>query len=262
MKLMLSVVALAAIAGSANAQVLFETDFENSTTYPIGTQLNSRPGWDATGNAGFVITDNIGAPGNSAVVVNTATWAANGTRWNWVNTPVDAATLALNPVVRAQTDVAIASGGGTRQTWAGLDVYGFAGATFGRIGAIRLRDDGGLDVLGGTTGAQVVSLPAASLPLNTFFRVGLEMNFATQKMSFLVDGVALDISAFPGLDTFDETEFSDADLYMVRAAQSTTVAGTGGDTAVFDNYRVEIVPAPGAVALAGLASLVGIRRRR
>lgn len=260
MKLMLSVAALAAIVGSANAQVLFETDFEDATTYPIGSQLNTRPGWDATGNAGFVVTDNVGPVGNAAIVVNTATWTANANRFNWVNTPVSPAQLAVTPIVLIETDVAILSGGGTRRTQAGIQGYS---AAVGLIGGLTLRDDGGVNISGGTGAGITASLPAGSLPLNTFFRFGIEMNFATQTQRFLIDGVAIDVSAVPGLNQFDETDFNDADLFVQRTTQASGTGGTTGDTAIFDNYKVQIVvPAPGAMALAGLAGFVGIRRRR
>lgn len=259
MNRMLTLAAVAALAGSAQAAVLFQTDFQSYTT---GGQLWAQPGWDAFGDNGFIITDNVGATGNKAVVANTANFSANGSYWNYTNTPKTAAQLAVpgGNIIAAEAKVAILSGGGTRQSYAGLDLYGNLGATFGRIGALRISDSGQFQILSNIGATTTVWSSAANvLPLSTFYTLRIEANFATQRAKYFINGV--EVTGGAGYDVFDEDSFSDADLYAVRAAAAAG-GGAGGDTLIFDDYKVEQIPTPGALALAALGGAVAARRRR
>ena len=260
MSKILSALMVAGLAGSANAAVLFGTSFE-APAYAAGGQLWANAAWDSFGDVGFVITNNPAqsATGNQHIRVDSAAFSANGSRWNWVNTPRTAAQLASpNNIIAAEVKTAILSGGGTRTTAAGIDLYGNVGATFGRLGALRITDTGQFQILQDTAGVTTVWSSAANvLALNTYHTLRVEANFATQKARYFINGV--EIFGGAGYDSFDDNSFSDADLYVVRSGLTGT---TGGDVALFDDYLVDQIPSPSALALLGMGGLLAARRRR
>jgi hypothetical protein len=164
---------------------------------------------------------------------------------------------SANPIIRASANVAIINQSTTRASTAGLDLYDDTGAF--RIGAIRIRDDGGVDFLNGQSTTLVASLGAGSLSTSAYYNLAIEANFNTNTLRYFIGGV--EITGFSaGFATFTgSTGFGDADLYVTR---NNPTSSTGGDTAFFDDLLIERIPAPGSLALVGIAGVFAGRRRR
>jgi len=251
---------VAGAAASASAALPYSTSFENFANGALPGQL----GWATTGAGAsslFTVgsTAGLALTGSKYVTINTANFASNTSNWAWIDNPQSAFDLATTPIITAKVNVAILSGGGTRQSMGGLDLYNASGSA--RLAAIRFRDNGQIDVI--NNNAQLASTAAGAVSLNAYYELAIQLNYQTGKIKWFVGGTELTGFA-AGFDTLTSTDFGDADLYAVRTGlNGTTTGGTTGDTILYDDYSVTAtVPTPGSIALLGMAGVFAGRRRR
>lgn len=109
--------------------------------------------------------------------------------------------------------------------------------------------------------AGTASVALTGFTLNTYYQLSIAFDFGADKLRWYVNGSQINTSSLAGFDTFTATDFGDADLYAVRAAAPVGTS-TGSHVLGFDDFSVVSTPAPGAIALLGVAGLVGARRRR
>jgi hypothetical protein len=258
MKTLFAAALVAAVAGSSSATVIYSTSFENFAN----GNLPGQNGWATAGaSALFQVANTAGlaATGSKYVTFNTSgiNSATTASRWSWIDTPVAGLGASANPIIRASANVAIVNQSTTRTSTAGLDLYDNTGSF--RIGAIRIRDDGGVDFLNGKAVTEVASLGAGTLSTATYWNLRIDANFSNNTLRYYINGT--EITGFgAGFATFTgSTGFGDADLYVTR----TNPAGSsGGDTAFFDDLLIENVPTPGSLSLLALAGIAAGRRRR
>lgn len=94
-------------------------------------------------------------------------------------------------------------------------------------------------------------------PFGQWNRYLLEIDYNADQYSVSFNGTRL---ATTGFVDDGIVGFTDAPLAALAATGDTIGLATG--TAYFDNYSIEIVPEPSALAMVGLASLGLLRRRR
>ena len=98
------------------------------------------------------------------------------------------------------------------------------------------------------------------MPFGQWNRFMLEMNYATHDYAVYLNGALLRTSDFVD-DEMGIVGFTDAPLATLAAGPSAAEQAAPG-TAFYDNYRIDIVPEPGSLAMIGVASLALLRRRR
>lgn len=264
MKSTISIVSIAgalSLAAAASAQsTLYSTGFEASQGYTAG-DLNSQNGWSTfqPGAGSSYANVTFSAPSNTggAVSLTSGTDANTSPRYAWpagYGSAFEAAANAGEVVHTTSVDMYMASGN----------------ASTARLGAVTF-DATGNRILGGFYVQQSTGLvyllayynnagTLNNFAFNTNQTIGFNqwVSFTTTwdrwtgrmtvswgSNSFFVDGAAIGSIA-------DETDF-----YATRNGSTTAT------TVYFDNLSISTsVPAPGAVALLGLAGLAGGRRRR
>lgn len=257
----LAAVSVMVSASAATAAVNYSTSFESPFTTAA---LAGQQGWvptsgGASGN--FVVGAVAGRArtGTQYVGYDYTSGTSTAGRWSWIAQDQTAAQLATNWIVTTSVYVQILTPatGTNRVTGGGLDAYNAAGS--GRLGAMRLQSDGKLVLVNSAnlTG----SLSLTGFAFNTYYQLSMSLNFQTNKISWAINGQTIDTSAIAGLDSFTGTDFGDADLYITRA-NPTSGTATGGHFVAFDDYSITSTPAPGSIALLGVAGIVGARRRR
>jgi hypothetical protein len=94
-------------------------------------------------------------------------------------------------------------------------------------------------------------------PFGQWNRYTLEIDYQSDEYRVIYNGTEIASSTFvdPGI-----TGFTDAPLAALAATFESL--GTASGTAYFDNYSIEIVPEPSALAVVGLGALGLLRRRR
>lgn len=243
MKTLVSAAAVVATsAGVANAAVLYSTGFESPFT--VGT-LNGQQGWAC--DAGSIQNAAGGARTGTQYAQMTGTQISGvGTAsWGWYT---GAGLVPGNQTLVMTCYAGIFNYSGTRTFTAGLDAYD---SSVARIGAVYLTSDGNIGVLDGIGGGGATT--GLNLALNVYRKLQMVANYGTGSINFLVD----DVLIYTG--SFTNTDFGDADIRGTRGS-----TGTGGGTVQmrFDDYSIEVIPAPGALALAGVGGLLAARRRR
>ena len=255
----LAALSVLASASAATAAVNYSTSFESPFTTAA---LPGQQGWATTGASGNFIVGNVAGrarTGTQYVGYDYTTGTSTASRWSWIAQDQTAAQLATDWLVTTSVYVQILTpaAGTTRLTSGGLDAYNAAGSA--RLGAMRLRSDGAL-VLTNSAGASG-ALAVTGFAFNTYYQLSMSLNFQTNKISWAINGQAIDTSAIAGLDTFTGTDFGDTDLYITRS-NPTSGTATGGHFVTFDDYSITSTPAPGSIALLAVAGIVGSRRRR
>lgn len=250
------------LAGSAAAALSYTTSFESPFTTGA---LAGQQGWVTSASGGSTAMSVTGASGQSRTGTQAVSYNTNlvsGTQWQWFEPQAQtAADLAdpANSIVRASVWVnvfsASAATGVTRISYAGLDCYNPAGTT--RLGFIRVASNGFVQINNGGTSTLQAAITGFSL--NQWNKVTIELDYGADKLRWFFNDVQLNTSGSAGYDTFTATDFGDADIYGTRSTAAGTT--TGGHTLLWDDYTVETVPTPGAIALLGLAGLAARRRR-
>ncbi len=263
MKNVIAAAMIAAVGASASASVLYATSFE-APTFAAGS-LNGQDGWTAASSPATLFqvsgTPGFARTGSQFVFVNTASQTSTGSNWNFKPTIVDPVTPP-NSIIRASVWTAVlnnTTAAVNRQSAGGIDLYD--NATGGRIGGIRVRNDGAIVVLNsaGSSG----TLGAGSVTGNAYNQVSVEADFGLGVVRYFINGIQINTSGLGATwANFNAANgFGDADLYTVRT--NTQTSGTsGGHTVLFDDFSVERIPTPGALSVLGLAGLVAARRRR
>lgn len=260
MKNVIAAAMVAAVGASASAVDLYTTSFE-APTFAVG-MLNGQDGWAASsspaslfqvnGAAGFART------GSQFVFVNSANQSLGGSNWNFRPTII-APVLPPNSTIRASVHTAVlnnTTAAVNRTTSSGIDLYDDVG---GRLGAIRIRNDGAISIL--NSAGAVANTAAGAVTANAYNQVAVEADFALGRARFYVNGIELDTSALGATwANFSATGFGDADLYTIRLNTATT--NSGGHTALFDDFSLQAIPTPSALSVLGLAGLIAARRRR
>jgi hypothetical protein len=256
----LAACAASVVAASAGAAVSYSTSFEAPfTTGDIAGQQ----GWATSvegGSSGFIVGNVAGRARTGTQYVSTDT-SLNSSGWQWwegsASTGGQAQTAAQlaepgSSIVRVSSwvNVFAAAASTTRTSYAGIQGYDGAVAS---MGFIRVTSAGGLQLNNGTT---TLAATITGFALNQWNKIGIEFDYGADKIRFYFNDVLIDLSSQSGFDAFTKTSFGDIDLFRSRTS------GTGGHTLLWDDYSVETIPAPGAIALLGVAGLVGARRRR
>jgi MYXO-CTERM domain-containing protein len=251
----------AGLSGSSMAAVSYSTSFESPFTTGA---LAGQQGWVTSAAGGSTAMQVASTPGLARTGSQYVTYNTNvtlGTQWQWFEPQAQtAADLAdpANSIVRASVWVnvysASAASGVTRISYAGLDCYDITGST--RLGFIRVASNGFVQINNGSASSLQASITGFSL--NQWNKVTIEFDYAADKIRWYFNDALITPTA--GYDTFLGTTFGDADVFGSRSTATGTT--TGGHTLLWDDYSVQTVPAPGALALLGVAGLVGARRRR
>lgn len=262
MKNLVAAVAVAGLAASASATVLYSTSFESPF---VNGALPGQQGW-ATSAAGastlFQVANTAGLARTGSRFVQFGTANINATvgstaaRWSWIDQVQPSLAGSALPIIRASVWVAVLNSSTTRESTGGIDLYNDAGTA--RIGAIRIADNGRIDLINGDSINAIVSTPAGAVTPNAYNQVTVEANFNTNTLRYFINGFEIGLPAGFGIFA-GSTGFGDADLYVTR---NNPTGSSGGDTVLFDDLLIERIPTPGAVSVLALAGLAAARRRR
>ena len=248
--------AVACVSSAASAGIIYSTGFNASEGYVVGN-LNGQQGWETYQPAAGTGSPVASITADGRVQMNSGTSASESGRYAWHGN------------YGAQFDVERAAGNTRLYTTVEMNVAR-AQTSVGRIGLVNY-DTTGTKILSGfyvqvNTGAVYMlgwynnagTAGTYAFNTNTFLTFDTWTTMTTTwdsdtgrfqvfvgSTGFYVDGAAAGATA-------DETDF-----YATRNA------GTIAGSALFDNLEIgTTTPAPGALALLGVAGLAGARRRR
>jgi MYXO-CTERM domain-containing protein len=248
---MVAVAAAAAVAGSANATVV------NFATAPtVGTYSTDAvgPGSSSAYNApngSWLLTSggygyanyNIAAPASLSL----GNAYASGTAQYAANSSVPGSGQAISPVF--VFSVSIASANDAQITIGGVGgIYALGSSN--AYDAVRARQSFGF-MLGTNAGSAIVQVLGN--------RSGLAGGFAALGGSTTWDQL---MAATTGSGATWGSQLLTAVSVTAAFAENTYDVSTQGNGVSVDVYGFSVVPAPGALALLGVAGIVGARRRR
>jgi len=252
--------AAAVLSSAASAGIFYSTGFED---FAAG-DVNGQNGWTTydptftTGGGNFASVT-TGAPagfgGSNAMRFDSGTSATSSPRYAWApafGSAFSAEAAAGNNIFYAQTSMYMGSGQ-TSTARHGMVTFDATGSKI-LTGFYVQANTGLVYLLANYNNAGTIN----NFAFNTNITMGFDQwvtftttwNQTTGRMEvywgangFYVDGAAAGSTA-------DECDF-----------YNTRNASTLGATSYFDNLEIGAVPAPGAIALLGLAGLAGRRRR-
>ena len=273
--------AVALVAASASADtVLSSCNFNSASGFTLGA-LSADPTGVAAGQGGwYTYTAGLGGSANwtiandpasggthgqvLATTAGTTATGNNSTRFAWTDDIANASRPASETLIVCTYDFYV-SGSTTSTNRYGAYMYDASGSKI-LSGASVQNNTGQLYVIGnynnaGTVGNYAFSTGTSGILARnpwvtlavTFdiatgrFQAGYSTNGGTSFNMFYVDGAAAGIAV--------------AELDLIGSVNSGTAA-QGGTTGYYDNINVTSSPAPGALALLGVAGLAGSRRRR
>ena len=249
---MVGVAAAAAVAGLANATVVnFATapGFGTYSTDAVGSGSSSaynapNGSWLLTANGYGYASFNIAAP--SSLSLGNA--YASGTAQYAATSRVPGSGQAISPVF--VFSVSIASANDTQITIGGVGgIYGLGGSS-NPYADLRARQSFGF-MLGANAGSAIVQVVGN--------RSGLGSGFAALGGSTTWDQLMAATTASGA--TWGSQLLTGVSV-TAAFAENTYDPSTSGNAVSVDVYGFSVVPAPGALALLGVAGIVGARRRR
>ncbi|MFN0010547.1 MAG: hypothetical protein ACKVS8_02765 [Phycisphaerales bacterium] len=242
----LALLAAAATATVANADILYATSFEAAEGFVAGVDLDLHAPWVSTTFSGAAfITDAIAVTGTQSVFFDAAPILS---AWYWPSGGFDTGAPGADQIVHASVVMALEDSAdpSDRSLRWGFDMYNF---DVEQIACIDFLDDDSIVFYDGATDSFIDSGFIA--PRDFFYQLDIFMNFAADTVDYFVNGFPIGSATLGG----GSEVFGDADL---------RVFGAGFDFAIFDDYLVETlpVPAPSAAGVLALAGLAAARRRR
>jgi len=252
-------VAAVVVAQGATAGVLYSTDFSG---FSLGG-INGQNGWTTydptftTGGGTFASVVN-NAPSNTgnALRFDSGTGATTSPRYAWgpnFGTQFSADAAAGNNVLVAQTSMYMASGS-TSTARQGMVAFDSTGAKI-LTGFYVQANTGIVYLLANYNNAGTINNFAfntnVTIGYNQWVDFTMTWNQASGRMEVAWGANAFYVDGAGAGSVADEVDY-----YNTR--NGSTVA----TTAYFDNLTISAVPAPGALALLGVAGLAGARRRR
>ena len=248
---MVGVAAAATVAGLANATVvnfatapLFGTYSTDAVGSGSSSAYNSPNGsWLLTANGYGYASYNIAAP--SSLSLGNA--YASGTAQYAANSSVPGSGQAISPVF--VFTVSIASANDAKITIGGLGgIYALGSSN--AYDAVRARQTFGF-MLGANAGSAIVQVQGN--------RSGLAGGFAALGGSTTWDQL---MAATTGSGATWGSQLLTGVAVTAAFAENTYDPNTSSNGVSVDVYGFSVVPAPGALALLGVAGIVGARRRR
>jgi MYXO-CTERM domain-containing protein len=241
MKYFIGSCAALAVVASAQAQgVIAQWTFDDNTT---STSMGSGTASLIGGTTASFATGASGSPDRGW---NTTTYAAQGTGSGTRGAQFDVSTVGIDPGADSISFTFDLRTSNTASRWYRVDYTVDGGSSWTLGTATRLGEDG---VSAGDTwhlGNTFIIGDAAALN-NALFGVRVVSVFSP-----------VAFTQYNGPVSYGANEAYES----ARNPISGTTSAYGGGTWRFDNVTVAAVPAPGAIALLGLAGIIGTRRRR
>jgi len=271
---------VALVAASASADTVLQSTNFNSPGFSLGTLTTDATGTTAGQGGWYTYTTGLGGAANWNIVNDPASGGTRGqvlattagttgggnnsTRFAWTDDIANASRPASETFIAYTYDFYV-GGSATSTSRYGAYMYD---ATGGKIlsGVTVQNNTGQLYIVGSYNNAGSVGNYSFStgtsgiLARNTWvtlactfdmvtgrFQGGYSTNGGVSYTLFYVDGAAAGTAV--------------AELDLIGSVNSGTAA-QGGTTGYYDNILVTSSPAPGALALLGVAGLAGARRRR
>lgn len=259
------------MVGAAHAVILTGTGFE-APDYAPGT-LAGQSGWIAqssgvtSGDLGVVVNNAANAhAGSQYAMVNTAGWAGDfvGESVSYVdNSSGFLANVGSRPVVHAHLSIWMSTTTGNRTNYALMQP--FSSNPFSRnLGAIGMYG-------GGAFGSYYLYLPndpghvvnfSNTFSLNQYRTFDMYLNYNTGLISYSLNGIPVDGQ----LDSTGRNRTFNTSLAFTGFGLDTRwvagLTGSGGTEIRYDDYLVEMIPAPANLPFLVAAGLVASRRRR
>ena len=272
--------AVALVAASASADTVLSSCNFNSPGFTLGA-LSADPtgttagqgGWytytaGLGGSANWTIANDPAAGGTHgqvlATTAGTTATGNNSTRFAWTDDIANTSRPAGETLIVCTYDFYV-GGSATSTNRYGAYMYDASGAKI-LAGATVQNNTGQLYVVGnynnaGTLGNYAFSTGTSGiLARNTWYTMAVTFDMVTGRFQagystnggatfnlFYVDGAAAGTAV--------------GELDLIGSVNSGTAA-QGGTVGYYDNINVTSTPAPGALALLGVAGLAGARRRR
>jgi len=270
----------ALVAASASADTVLQSTNFNSPGFTLGA-LSADPtgvvagqgGWytytaGLGGSANWTISNDPAAGGTRgqvlATTAGTTATGNNSTRFAWTDDIANASRPASETFIACTYDFYV-GGSATSTNRYGAYMYDASGSKI-LAGATVQNNTGQLYVVGNYNNAGTIGNFAFStgtsgiLARNTWYTLAVTFDMVTGRFQagystdggatfnlFFVNGAAAGTAV--------------AELDLIGSVNSGT-AVQGGTTGYYDNIQVTSSPAPGALALLGVAGLAGARRRR
>jgi len=271
---------VALVAASASADTVLQSTNFNSPGFSLGTLTTDATGTTAGQGGWYTFTSGLGGAANwnivndpasggtrGQVLATTAGTTASGnnsTRFAWTDDIANASRPASETFIACTYDFYV-GGSATSTNRYGAYMYDASGAKI-LSGVTVQNNTGQLYLVGSYNNAGTVNNFSFStgtsgiLARNTWvtlactfdmvtglFQGGYSTNGGASFTLFFVDGAAAGTAV--------------AELDLIGSVNSATAA-QGATTGYYDNIQVTSSPAPGALALLGVAGLAGARRRR